>query len=218
MPKAVIACVCLSVGAALGGAARADQEVAVPPTTYEVLINGESFRVEADRTTKVESARKPGTSYQLVVRIARTQVLRLNTVRLEYDMPAAVTDDRGHRHRTVEIKHQLGFSILLSDLGAPLDAAGMEKALKTQVDALAEMHRNEKATVGKPISGKFAGATGPGKIVQYTDAHGKGHTCVVYVLGGPKFCVACIIQYLDEDKDNVRETDSEILNSIEAMP
>ena len=218
MPPLVIACVCVTVWAALAGTARAQQDVSVPPATYEVLINGESFRVEGDRATKVQSARNPGTSYQLVVRIAPTQVLRLNTLRLEYDMPANVTDDRGHRRRTVAIKHQLGFSVLLTDLGGPLDAAGTEKALQTQVNALAELHDKEKVTVSKTLTGKFSHASGPGKSLRYKDAHGDGHTCLVYVLGGPKFSVACIVQYLDEDASLVLKPVEKALDSIEPLP
>ncbi len=217
MLRPVIACVCVAIWAVLGGTARADQD-AIAPTTYEVLINGESFRVEADRATKVQSARKPGAEYKLVVRIAQTQVLRLNTVRLEYDMPASVTDNRSHRQRTVEIKHQLGFSIQLTDLGGPLEAAAVEPALKTQVDALAEMHSKEKATTSGPITGKFAGAQGPGRAVKYTDARGKGHTCLVYLLSGPKFSVVCVIQYLDEDKGGVLTHIKRVLDSIAALP
>ena len=162
MLRPVIVCVCVTVWAAVGGTAFADQ-AAIAPTTYEVLINGESFRVEADRATTVQSARQPGTKYKLVVRIAQTQVLRLNKVRLEYDMPASVTDNRSHRQRTVEIKHQLGFSILLTDLGGPLEAAAVDKALQAQVDTLAETHGQEKATISKPIKGKFAVRPGAGQ-------------------------------------------------------
>ena len=138
MLRLAITLICAIVLANFGRAAGADQDAALPPTTYEVLVNGESFRVEADRLTKVQSA-KSGGSYELVVRVAPTQVLRLNTVRLEYDMPASVSDDRG-RQRSVQIKHQLGFTILLTDLGGPLDAKDQKDALKARTDAIVKLY------------------------------------------------------------------------------
>ncbi|MGO8690482.1 MAG: hypothetical protein ACLQLG_12740 [Thermoguttaceae bacterium] len=218
MARAILACVCVLFLTAGRGAAAAEQAVPALPTTYEVLINGESFRVEADRATKVQSAKKPGVSYELAVRIAPTQVLRLNTVGLEYDMPANVFDDRGARQRTIEIRHQLGFNVLLTDLGGPLEAKDQDEVLKSRIDAVVKLHHDEKPEVGKPFQAKFAGAAGQGTIVRYKDARGVGHSCVVCVLGGPNFSVACVIEYHDDDRKDVMPTIARILDSLRGLP
>ena len=67
-----------------------------PPVTYEVQIDGESFQVEGgQRPIKVESKLKKGTTYTLAVRVAMTQILRLNSVQMEYGMWAKVIDNKG---------------------------------------------------------------------------------------------------------------------------
>jgi hypothetical protein len=218
MARAILACVSLLVLTGGRGAAAAEQDLPAPPTTYEVLINGESFRVEADRVTKVQSAKRPGTSYELVVRTAPTQVLRLNTVRLEYDMPANVFDDRGHRQRTVEIRHQLGFNLLLTDLGGPLEAKDRDEVLKSRIDSVVKLHQDAKPAVGAMFQRKFSGAASQGTIIHYKDARGVGHSCVVCILSGAKFCVACIIQYHDDDKKEVMPAITKILDSLTALP
>ena len=63
--------------------------------TYEVQIDGESFQVEGgQRPIKVESKLKKGTTYSLAVRVSMTQILRLNSVQLEYGMWAKVIDNK----------------------------------------------------------------------------------------------------------------------------
>ena len=47
-------------------------------------------------------------------------------MQLEYEMPAKVSDDRSRQQRTVQIKHELGFSFQLTDLGRLLDAKAQE--------------------------------------------------------------------------------------------
>ncbi len=215
--RVLLACVGLTLLTAARSLA-AEGETPTPPTTYEVVINGESFRVEGDRLTKVQSPRKPEARYELVVRIAPTQVLRLNTVRLEYDMPADVFDDRGHQQRTVEIRHQLGFSVLLTDLGGPLDAKEQEAVMKARIDSVVKLHHDAAPKVSDAYAAKFAGAVGQGKTVRYTDAREKGHTCLVYVLGEGKFSVACIVQFLDDNKKEVLTPVKKVLDSIAALP
>ena len=55
-----------------------------PPLTYEVVINGETFRVEGNRRVKLESKEHPGTSYDVAVRVSPTQHRRLDSVELDY--------------------------------------------------------------------------------------------------------------------------------------
>ena len=118
----------------------------------------------------------------------------------------------------MQIKHQLGFSILLTDLGGPLEAKDQTDALKARIDAIVKLYHDAKPTVGKPYPLKFAGGAGQGTNVRYKDSQGRGHTCLVSVLGGPKFSVACVIQYLDEDQKDALPSIKKILNSLEAIP
>ena len=68
----------------------------VPPNTYEVQIDGESFLVDGNQPpVKVKSGLKKGTTYALAVRMAMTQKLRLNSVQLEYGMVATAYDNQG---------------------------------------------------------------------------------------------------------------------------
>ena len=218
MARAILACVCVLFLTAGRGAAAAEQAVPALPTTYEVLINGESFRVEADRATKVQSAKKPGVSYELAVRIAPTQVLRPQHGRSGIRHAGQRLRRPWPRQRTIEIRHQLGFNVLLTDLGGPLEAKDQDEVLKSRIDAVVKLHHDEKPEVGKPFQAKFAGAAGQGTIVRYKDARGVGHSCVVCVLGGPNFSVACVIEYHDDDRKDVMPTIARILDSLRGLP
>jgi hypothetical protein len=206
--------------------ARAAEDISAPPTIYDVSINGETYRLELNRPANVKS--KEGASYALRLQVAATQLLRLNTIRLEYDMPATVTDDRGRRQRTVRIKHELGYSILLTELGQPLDAKDQEKTLKVLAGSVVGSYHDvpgAKLAAGEPFYCSYKGVSGHGATIHYwTRQDGKdfGHTCVVCVLSGPpgepKFTVTCVIQYLDEDKDEVAPLVRKTLDSIRPLP
>ena len=71
----------------------------MPPSTYEVQINGENFLVEANRQVKLESRAKPGVSYTVAIRLARRSACRLNTIQFEYDLPAKVKSTPGETAR-----------------------------------------------------------------------------------------------------------------------
>ena len=117
-----------------------------PPVTYEVQINGESFPVEANRVVKVESKKNPGVSYNVAVRVAPTQRVRLNTIQFDYELPAKVEDSRKPQNRSARLTHELGFSILLNDLGQPLDPPAQEATLKVLVNSVTAELREEKVT------------------------------------------------------------------------
>ncbi len=103
---------------------------ASPPTTYELIINGESFLVQTNRLTKLESSKRPGTSYNVALRIAPTQRITLDAVRFDYDRSARVEDNRKHGQRTVRLTHELGFTMLITELGVPLEGPDLDEALK----------------------------------------------------------------------------------------
>jgi hypothetical protein len=189
--------------------------------TYEVVINGETFQIEGNRTTKLQSKEKPGTTYEIAVRIAPVQKLRLNTVQLQYDLPAKVNDDRGKNQRAVKIQHELGFSVLITDLGNRLEPKSQEEILKALTDSLKASYDEQKeggVEVTAIAEQKFGNASGPGNKIHYRDEKGFGHTCVTYVLSGEKFSVTCVAQFLDNDRAEVGPLIKKILESLRPLP
>jgi len=187
------------------------------PTTYELIINGESFRVESNRVVKLQSKKKPGVSYEIAIRIAPVQRLRLNAVQFDYDRLARVDDDRKPKRRTVRLAHELGVEMLISDWGSQTDAAQRAEILKTLTDSVTETLGQRKfkdlKTAG-PHDRKFSGTAGRAMVVTYSDEQGLGHTCQVYVLKGPEFTVSCLVQYLDSDLNEVKDIVKKTLDSF----
>ena len=191
-----------------------------PPLTYELMINGETFLVEADRLVKLESQEKPGVTYDVALRIALEQRVRLNTFRFEYDWPAKVADDRRSPLRSVRIRHELGFTMLITDLGQPLDAASQEKTLKSLRQSTVEGFQRggmQEITVEEYAPRKFAGSAGQGLGIRYRDDGGFGHTCLVYLMTGPTFAGYCVVDYFDADEANAVPRVRKTLESIRAI-
>jgi hypothetical protein len=179
-----------------------DQGSSAPPLTYELTINGETFVVEADRQVKLESRENPGVTYEVALWIAMEQRVRLNTLRFEYDWPARVTDDRGRPHRTFRIEHELRYTLLITDLGGPLDPEARDRALEILRESTVEGFK--RAGVAQdPVAviapHKFAHAMGHGFTIRYRDREGFAHTCVAYVLTGANFAAYCVVEYFDAD-------------------
>ena len=192
-----------------------------PPVTYEVQINGESFPVEANRVVKVESKKNPGVSYNVAVRVAPTQQVRLNTIQFEYELPAKVEDSGKRENRSARLTHELGFSILFGDLGQPLDPQAQEATLKVLVDSVTAELREEKVTgidVSVPHQRTFDGSNARGVTIRYRDAKDIGHVYLLYVLTGPKFAATCVAEYLDSDSEDVLPLVKKTLNSVRAIP
>jgi len=191
---------------------------AVEPTLFELVINGESFTVEANRVLELTSRRDPEVKYQVALRIAPTQRIRLNAVQFDYDRLCEVRDDRGREQRTVRIEHELGFTMLVTDLGAtPLSEETQKEALKLLVDSVVANVRQQQPAdleVGQPRSCRFRGASGRSVTIHYRDAQDLGRTYYVYVLSGARFAVSCVVQYVDNDLEDVRELIGQILNSF----
>lgn len=201
--------------------ARAQTAQAVPASTYEVQINGENFEVEANRVVKLESKEKPGVVYNVAVRVAQTQRVRLGNVQFEYDLPAKVVEDGSRANRSMRLTHELGFSILLTDLGSTLDTKAEEDALKMLVESVTSALQEEKATA-VDVSGtherKFDGSSARGVTVRYRDAKDFGHVCLLYVLTGPTFAVSCVAEYVEDDGDDVLPLVKKTLDSVRATP
>jgi len=201
---------------------RADENTGsgTPPLTYELMINGETFQVEADRPVTLESQEKPGVVYDVALRIALEQRVRLNTFRFEYDWPAKVDDNQRKTHRTFRIRHELGFTMLITDLGQPLDAEAQENALKLLRESTVQGFQEggmEEITVAEFPGREFGGSVGRGVMIRYRDRQGLGHTCLVYLMTGPTFAGYAVIEYSDADEDKAIPRVRKTLDSIRAI-
>jgi hypothetical protein len=197
-----------------------DQGSGAPPLTYELMINGESFVVEADRHVKLESRDRPGVTYEVALRIALEQRVRLNSFRFEYDWPAKVSDDRRRPHRTVRIEHELRYTMLITDLGGPLNAESQEKALKVHQESTVEGFKRSgvEQDPSTPLPPhEFAHSAGRGFTIRYRDGEGYDHTCLVYVIAGSNFSGYCLVEYFDADAAAVLPQVKKTLDSIEAI-
>lgn len=202
-----------------GPEARAQSAGAVPASTYEVQIDGESFDVEANRVVKVESKEKPGVSYKVAVRVAPIQRIKLTNVQFEYELPAKVEEDGGRDNRSIRLTHELGFSMLLSDLGPALEPKAQEGTLKMLLESVTSALREEKAVaidVSEPHERTFEGSSARGVTIRYRDAKDFGHVCLLYVLTGPNFAASCVVEYLDNDGDDVLPLVKKTLDSVRA--
>jgi hypothetical protein len=192
-----------------------------PPLTYEVQINGETFLVEANRETTLESKTKPGVRYRVALRVSPTQRVRLGGIVFDYDLPAKVELDGKRGGGSVRITHELGFSALLNDLGRTLSRKEQDETLKVLVDSVTATLRETKAegvNVTEPHERKFAGSAARGVTIRYTDAKGLKHVYLLYVLSGPKHGATCVVEYLENDADDVLPLVRKILDSVAAAP
>jgi hypothetical protein len=201
--------------------ASAQPSASDPPVTYEVQIDGESFQVEGgQRPVKVESKLKKGTTYTLAVRVAMTQLLRLNSVQMEYGMWAKVIDNKGKDLRIAQIVHELGFSLSITDLGRALDSKHQDELLKTLEDNAEKRFGDRKATnlkrtELKPM--KFGSSDGKRSMITYTDSDGVARTCVIFVLSGEKYTVSAVAEFRDQDKEDVGSWVMNALGSIRPL-
>jgi hypothetical protein len=189
----------------------------VSPTTYELSVNGESFLVELDQQSKLKSETHPNVSYSVALRISPQQRLKLNTIQLEYDRLSQVQDDRGGSQRSVRIRHELGYTVLLTDLGSPLQAGDQAKALVMLKDSVTQSLRESGMALGKEDQPKqitFAGCKGLGGPISYKNGDGDEQACLVYVLTSEKFAATCVVQYFEADSARVKEQIKKLLNSI----
>ncbi len=198
------------------------QPAPVPtPLTYEIQINGESFLVESDRVVKLDSKKKPDTHYTVAVRVSPTQRMRLNTIEFDYELPAKLKEDSGKReNRSVRLEHELGFSILLTDLGKPNDPKAADDTLKMLTESVVATLRDTKATdinVTEPHERTFANSSARGKAIRYKDAKDFHHVCLVYVLSGQNFSASCVAEYLENDSDDVLPLIKKTLDSVRGV-
>lgn len=207
----------VSILGILGMVCYADGPSSSIPRQYELLINGESFLVEAERQMRLESKERPGVTYDVALRIAIRQPLELNTLRLEYDWPAQVEDDQGREQRTVKVHHRLGYTFLLTDLGQPLEGRAQTQALEILIQSVIQglMESGmQKIEPSKPYPSEFAGVKARGVTIRYQDKEGFSQTCLVHLLAGDRFTGSCVVQYFDKDREAVLPRIRAMLDSV----
>jgi hypothetical protein len=202
-----------------GVPAGAQPAPTTPPLSYEVQINGESFVVEANRVVTVESKKQPGSRYTVAVRLSPAQTVSLGSFQFDYQLPAKVEENGKPGNRSVRLTHELGFSILLGDLGPTLPPKDQEATLKILTDSVTAALRESKDTaidVSVPHTRNFDGSAARGLTIRYRDGKNFDHVCLVYVLTGPTFAASCVVEYLEHDSDDVLPLIKKTLDSVRA--
>jgi hypothetical protein len=187
------------------------------PTLYELAINGESFTIEPNRSLKLHSKQKPGVVYDVALRVAQVQRIALNNLQLDYDRGYEISDDPAENVRTVTLKHELGFTVVVSDLGGPMDEPGRRQVLARLQKSMEQSFREDQTEHLKTAARherRFTHAPAEGVTIQYHDARGRAHSCLIYVLAGKTFTASAIAQFQDADHQTVLPLVKKTLDSI----
>ena len=215
--------ICLAVwvvSAMVGLHVLAAQEVGPAPLRFEVQINGENFLVDEGRITPLESKNKPGVEYEVAVWLAQYQPWRLNRIGFNYHRGFAVTDDQAEVLRTATLKHDLGFAMVLSDLGGALDEQGkqqtLEALIKTTRQSL-ETSGAEQLVVSAPSTREFGDVEGRGVTIAYQQGD-TPEAALVYVLTTEDFSATVVVQYLEKDQADVLDLIRPTWRSLRLAP
>jgi len=188
--------------------------------TYELVINGETFFIEANQQTKLRSQLKPGLVYDVALQVAMEQHVRLDRVQFDYDWPAKVQQTRRHSQITVRVRHELGFTFIITEMGGATEKNSQLELLKSVADSVADSFRRsgvKNLNVSEPRQWKFENASGHGVRLNYQDEQGTRQTGLVCVLGGRDFTASCIAHYLDADAEIVQPRLKKIFDSIRPL-
>lgn len=205
-----------------GEEGREGQRAVFPPTTYELMINGESFFVEAGRLVRLHSKLQPGTTYEVALRISPVQYLRLNQIRLTYDLGTKIEDNRQPERRGVRMGHPQGCLMLITELGEPLDPADRDTALRMLTESVVETYRGRQIPEANIEIARLENTTVPagelrGVQIRYQDAKQIEHRTLIYLVVGKTFTCSCIFEYLQVDEEKALPIIKRTLDSIEPI-
>lgn len=192
----------------------------VLPTTYELAIDGEVFEIELGKATTVKSRTRPGVEYQLSLGVAAEQSIELDTVGFRYDRSSRAREDRGQGAPTATLSNDLGFTMIITDLGGTIDTEDRDRVLKLLVDRMVQSFRPNAEgapTVSKESEAKFDDMSGSVVSIQYRDKDGYDRTCVVYLLADATHACSCIVQYLNENAVAIAPVVKRTLDSIRPL-
>lgn len=185
------------LGTSLAPTLAAAQFEDQPPARYEIVIDGENFTVEENRVTTVRSQKNPDRTYQVAVRVAPLQPWRLNNIEFLYNQGFAVRDDRAAELRRAELRHNLGFTVAITDLGGTIDAEDREKAVQLLIEAtVIELQRDGGADIepGKITTRKFGPVTGTGAALDYQQ-DGVPYRALAYLMTTAETATSVLIDY-----------------------
>lgn len=213
--------VLVSVILAISLPAGAEDALPGLPTTYELMINGEDFVVEANRAVKLRSKTRPGVTYDIAIRVSPVQKMRLNSLRFEYGLRTRVEDNRQAQRRSAKLTHELGFTMLVTDLGEPLEAGSRDTGLQMLTESVVKSYRqrgvkDQEIEVTRLKDLQLKGAEGRGVQIRHKDGDGVEHVTLVYLLVGKTFTGSYIAQYLQADSETALPIIKQTLDSIEA--
>jgi hypothetical protein len=63
---------------------------------------------------------------------------------------------------------------------------------------------------------QFQHAAAEGVTIQYHDAQGRAHTCLIYVLAGKGFTASALVQFADADHEEVLPLIKKTLDNVQA--
>lgn len=184
------------------------------------MINGESFLIKANRAQKLESKLNPGVTYNVAFRIAPTQRYEMNHVSFDYDWLCEIVDDKKPGRRTARITHELGFTMLVTELGGAMEPKSQTEVLKAQLESVVETLKEMKSTnlkVGKTLSNKSESGNSQRVVIRYNDEDGVAHTCVVCVVVKSGFTVSMVVEYLDAASKDVLPLIKKTLGSLKPL-
>lgn len=195
---------CLTVGLVATSYWPTAAKAQEPTVRYELSINGENFTVDSDRIAKLRSTTKPGTVYEVGIRLAQSQPWTLNSAQFEYHVGCTVSDDRQSPVRTAIFKHDLGWVMTVTDLGGPMPPENQDKTLQLLVGSVQKSIDPSAARkeVGKPAVRTIGMNMVRGVTILYDDKDGVGHSSLIYLVTGDGFACSCIVQVLDADREN----------------
>lgn len=199
-----------------------------PPTQegesvlYELMINGETFLLEANRVVKLQSKLHPQTTYEVGLRISPIQYHRVGRIRVGYDLRTKLHKDGPPEPQSVRLVHPKGANILITELGNALAPGDRERALRLLTEAMVQTYRARQISEAKlqliRLQTLFLpAAEARGVEIRYQDAKGLEHRCLIYLIVGKGFSCSCIVEYLHADAQEVLPIVKRTLDSIQPV-
>ena len=184
------------------------------PQFYEVIIDGKSFVVKKNKPTVVVSEEDPSVTYELAVRVEPPQQKKLNTVEFTHDWLFKVHDNHDKKLRRVRLVHEMGFTMIITDLGGPIppenQIAASTELIKEAVGMCKDMN---EVTVKDEHRLNLPNAVLRGAVVHYKSKE-VANSLLVQTICGKDFAVTCITHYLDDDFPDIKGL---IKNTVESF-
>ena len=201
---------------------QTSEERELPIDSYELTVNGTSYNIQLGEQLRIPPVKtyKDGKN-RVSVQIAPTQLAAMNTLKLRYPYPSRAFDDEGKQERTIRVYHEMGYAILITDFGGPLN--NPEESVPKIVEILKNtLHEELTAKLKNPkeATTKFTDKTKNGTlvngvIVQVKLTDDKIIESVGITLSNPDFFATMTLQLFGLPFEHVHQTIKEMLESFE---